>query len=60
MTVTDNPCIKIYVNKMEIRITFKIKPGFYFYLLTPVMTKLLRSNKSRIIQDKIGENELYL
>ena len=28
-TVADNPSIKIYVNKMEIRITFKIKIGYY-------------------------------
>ena len=26
-TVTDNPLIMIYVNKMENRITFKIKTG---------------------------------
>ena len=28
-TVTDNPPIKIYVNKIENRITSKIKTGYY-------------------------------
>ena len=27
-TVTDNPSIKIYINKIENRITFKIKTGY--------------------------------
>ena len=39
----DYPSIKIYVNKTEIRITFKIKTGYYFELLTPKTMKLLGS-----------------
>ena len=31
----DNPSIRIYVNKIETRITFKIKNGYYLELLTP-------------------------
>ena len=31
----DNPSIKIYINKIENRITFKIKTGYYLELLTP-------------------------
>ena len=31
----DNPSIRIYVNKIENRITFKIKNGYYLELLTP-------------------------
>ena len=31
----DNPSIRIYVNKIENRITFKIKTGYYLELLTP-------------------------
>ena len=27
-TVTDNPSIRIYINKIEDRITFKIKTGY--------------------------------
>ena len=32
--VTDNPPIRKYVNKIENKITFKIKIGYYFELLT--------------------------
>ena len=31
----DNPSIRIYVNKIENRITFKLKSGYYLELLTP-------------------------
>ena len=31
----DNPSIKIYVNKIENRVKFKIKKGYYLKLLTP-------------------------
>ena len=34
-TVTDNPSIMIYVNKVENRITFKTKVGYYLEFLTP-------------------------
>ena len=37
----DNPSIRIYVNKIENRITFKIKNGYYLDLLTPETMKLL-------------------
>ena len=33
-TVTDNPSILIYVNKIENRIRFKIKTGYYLELLS--------------------------
>ena len=33
--VNDNPSIRTYVNKIENRITFKIKTGYYLELLTP-------------------------
>ena len=32
---TDNPLIKIYINKIENRTTFKIKKGYYLQLLMP-------------------------
>ena len=38
---TDNPSIKISVNKIENRITFKTKTGCYLKLLTTEMMKLL-------------------
>ena len=44
--VTDNLSIRIYVNKTENRITYKIKTGYYFELLTPETMKLVGSTKS--------------
>ena len=44
---TDNPLTGIYVNKIENRITFKIKTGYYLELLTPESMKLLGSTKIR-------------
>ena len=41
---TVNSSIKIYVNKKENRITFKIKKGYYLELLTPEKMKLLGSS----------------
>ena len=54
--VTDNPSIMIYLNKIENRITFKIKTGYYLKLLTPETMKLLGSTKRKITKDKNGEN----
>ena len=58
--VTDNPSIRIYVNKIENRITFKIKTGYYLELLMPETMKLLGSTKSKMTKDKNGENEPHL
>ena len=52
----DNPSIRIYVNKIENRITFKIKNGYYLVLLTPETMKLLGSTEVKIAKDKNGEN----
>ena len=54
------PSIKIYINKIENRISFKIKTGYYLELLTPSTIKLLGKTKSRITQHKNGENVPYL
>ena len=59
-TVTDNPSIRIYVNTIENRITFEIKTGYYFELLTPEKMKLLGSTKSKITKDENGENVPHL
>ena len=56
----DNPSIRIYVNKIENRITFKIKSGYYLELLTPETMKLLGSSVSKINEDKNGENVPHL
>ena len=58
--VTDNRLIMIYVNKIENRITFKIKTGHYLDLLTPETMILLGSTKSKIAWDENGENLPYL
>ena len=52
----DNPPIRIYVNRIENRITFKIKSGYYLQLLTPETMKLLGSADNKITKDKNGEN----
>ena len=59
-TVTDNPLIMIHVNKIEYRITFKIKTGYFMEILMRETMKLLGSTKSKITKDKIGENAPHL
>ena len=56
-TVTANPLIRIYVNKIENRITFEIKN---FELLTPETMKLLGSTYSKITKEENGENASHL
>ena len=56
----DNPSIRIYVNRIENRITFKIKNGYYLELLTPETMKLLGSTESKITKNKNGENVPHL
>ena len=43
----DNPSVKIYVNKIENRTTFKIKNGYTLELLTPDAMKLLGSTEKK-------------
>ena len=45
---TVNPSIKIHADKIENRITFKIKTGYYLKLLTHETVKLRESTKSKI------------
>ena len=52
--------MKIYVNKIENRVAFKIKNGDYPELLTPETMKLLGSTESKITKDKNGENVPHL
>ena len=49
--------MKIYVNKIENIIIFKIKTGYYLELLTSETMKLVGSNENEIIKDKNGENK---
>ena len=48
------------MNRIENRITFKIKTGYYLELLTPEMMKLLGSTKSKITKDENVENVPHL
>ena len=46
----------INVNKIENRITFKIKTEYYLEVLTPETMKLLGSTKSKVTKTENGEN----
>ena len=59
-TVTDNPPIRIYVDKIENRITFKIKTRYCLKFLTNDTTKLFGSIRNKITRGKNGENVLHL
>ena len=56
----DKPSVQIYVNKIENRVTFKIKNGYSLELLTPETMKLLGSTKNEITEDKSSENVPHL
>ena len=56
---TDKPSIQLHVNKIENRVTFKIKNGYSLELSTPETMKLLGSTK-KITKDKSGENVPHL
>ena len=55
-TLTDNPSIQIYPNKIKNRIVFKIKTGYKLELLTHETMKLLGSTNKVLDKDKNGEN----
>ena len=57
---TKKPSVQIYVNKIESRITFKIKDGYSLELLTQETMKLLGSTENKITKDKNRENVPHL
>ena len=57
---TDKPSVKMYVNKTENRVTFKIKNGYSLELSTSETMKLLGSTENEITEDKNGENVPHL
>ena len=59
-TVTVNPSITIYVNKIENRNTFKIKIRYYLELLTHATIKLLGSTTSKINRNENSKNVFHL
>ena len=56
----NEPSIRIHVNKIENKNTFRIKTGYYFELLMPETMKVFVSTKSKINKNKNGENILRL
>ena len=55
-SLTENPSIQIYLNKIKNRIIFKIKTSHKLELLTPETMKLLGSTKNVVHKNKNGEN----
>ena len=55
-TVADHPPIRIYINKIENRFTFKIKTVYHLEFLTPETMKLLGSFENKISNNESGEN----
>ena len=53
---TDNPSTRIYINRIENRITFRIKTGYHLEFLAPESIKFFGSAKSKIAKNKSGEN----
>ena len=58
--VTDNPSIRIYVNKIKNRIIFRIKTGYFLELFMSETMKLLASIKSKITKNENDENVPHL
>ena len=55
-TLSGNPPVQIYPNKIKNRIVFKIKTDYKLELLTPETMRLLESTKKDVDKDKDGEN----
>ena len=56
----DKPSVQIYVNKVENRVTFKIKNGYSLQLLTSETIKLFWSTENKITKNKNSENVPHL
>ena len=56
-TLTENPPIQIYPNKIKNRIVFKIKTGYKLELLSPETIKLLGSIKNIIAKKDVDKNK---
>ena len=55
-TLTENPSIQIYPNKIKNRIVFKIETGYKLELLSPETMTLLESTRKDADKDKNGED----
>ena len=56
----DSSSVRIYINKIENKIKFKIKTGNYLKLLTPETMRLLGSTENKTTKDKNSENVPHL
>ena len=56
----DEPSVQIYVNKIENRVTFKIKSAYSLERLTPETMKSLGSTRDKLTKEKNGENVPHL
>ena len=59
-TVTDNHQIRIYLNRIKNRMTFRVKRGYYLELLMSETMKLRGRTEKNIDKDKSGENLPHL
>ena len=55
-TLTENPPIQIYPNKIKNRIVLKVKTGYKLVLLSPETMKSLESTKKDVDQDRDEEH----
>ena len=53
-TLTENPPVQIYSNKIKNKIVFKIKTGYRLELLTTETMRFLGSTKKYVDKDKNG------
>ena len=58
--LTEIPLIKIYIYKIENRITFKIEAGYYPELFPPKIMKVFGSTKKEMAKGKNSENKFHL
>ena len=54
-TLTENPPVQVYPNKIKNRIVFKLQGGYKLELLTLETMRLLGSTKKDVDKDKNGE-----
>ena len=59
-TFTDNPPIRIYVNKIENRIIFRTNTGYYLKHVTSKTMKSIESSKSKKNRDENDETVPHL
>ena len=59
-TLTENPPVQIYPNKIKNRIVFKMKTGYKSELLTPEEMRSLGSTKKDVDANKNSENLPHL